>query len=174
MVFFYIMDLNHIILTPSLISELYFDSLTEAIKTNKQKEIKTTSDIPWEYIGKNEKKILFLVRYVNKKELPEQQRLFLNKMLAACKLSFSDIVLLNTGINPGVDFKQAEKHFKSKIVLLFGIEPVSIGLPMSFPHFQVQSFANSTFLFIPAIEQLDKDDLLKSKLWVSLRLIFSI
>jgi hypothetical protein len=65
-------------------------------------------------------------------------------------------------------------QFSSKIIFLFGIDPVSFGLPVNFPQFQLQPFASATFLFSPPLDELRKDELLKSKLWVCLRRLFAI
>ena len=64
--------------------------------------------------------------------------------------------------------------FKSKIVLLFAVEPASFGLPMSFPHFQIQPFAGNSFLFSPSLKELENDKMLKSKLWVCLKRLFNL
>jgi len=58
--------------------------------------------------------------------------------------------------------------------MLFGTEPSTINLPVSFPHFQLQSFNNYTFLFTPPLHEIRNDQILKSKLWVCLRKIFNV
>jgi hypothetical protein len=168
------MDLNHIELNPDLVAELYSSHLIKQNETVALTTPKSSKKSDWTYIGNNEKNILMLVNYPNQKELNLQQVSFLNKILKACKITFPDIAVMNMSQNPGANYKILQEYFKSQIVLLFDIEPSSFGLPLSFPHFQIQTFANCTFLFSPAIEELEKDDVLKSKLWVCLRRIFSI
>jgi hypothetical protein len=164
------MDLNHIDLTPSLVSALFPGSLIETQEHSAPSHKKNT----WNYTGNNQKNILLLLNYPGETELSKKQHAFLEKMMNACSISYDDLALMNLNQNPGANYKNLHEYFKSKIVLLFNIEPSSFGLPISFPQFQVQSFATSTFLFIPAIEELEKDNILESKLWVCLRRIFGI
>ncbi|HVT84528.1 MAG TPA: hypothetical protein VHD35_04970 [Chitinophagaceae bacterium] len=168
------MDLDHIELNPDLVANLYSSHLIQQNVTADSATPKSSKKSIWTYIGNNEKNILLLVNYPGQAELNKQQQSFLNNMLAACKISLSDVAVMNFGQNPSADHKNLQEYFKSQIIILFDIEPSSFGLPLSFPHFQVQSFANCTFLFTTSIEELEKDKVLKSKLWVCLRRIFGI
>jgi hypothetical protein len=98
----------------------------------------------------------------------------LTTMLIACQLSLNDVVIINRNNHPGTGYKELLDHFKSRIILLFAIEPLEMGLPVSFPYFQVQKFSNNTFLFSPSLHELDQDKLLKSRLWLCLKRIFGI
>ncbi|MBL7740465.1 MAG: hypothetical protein JNK14_14705 [Chitinophagaceae bacterium] len=129
---------------------------------------------PRKYLGENQKNILVLVNYPGTVYLPDEELNFLTNMLTACKLSLADVAVVNSSTDEGIGYKDAITHFKSRIIFLFGIAPLSFGLPVDFPHFQVQSFANVTFLYTPALEECRKDGVLKSKLWVCLRRIFGI
>lgn len=168
------MSLDQIQLTPGLISELYSKILTEIKETDAGLRKQSPEESEWNYIGENGKKILLLVNYPEQVQLTNMQFSFINNMLSACKISLQDVVLMNRTQNVKANHKKLIEYFQSKIILLFGIEPDSFGLPLNFPHFQVQNFSNCTFLFIPAIEDLENDKVLKSKLWVCLRRIFGI
>ena len=169
------MDLNHIELPLSLIADLYKSSLIEANPdVAKLQPERLATGKKWNYLGNNGKNILIIVKYENSFNLPDEQLVFLTNMLSACKISIGDTVILNLNNYPGASFKDLQSHFKSKIVFLYGVEPAAFGLPVNFPHFQVQSFSNCTFLFTPSLEELEKDKVLKSKLWVCLRRMFSI
>lgn len=170
------MSLNKIKLTNTLITELYSKSLvdTKANKVDTVIRSQAQKESEWNYLGKNEKQIMVLVHYPDQNELTDKQFSFLNNMLAACKISLADIVLMNISQNPDANHKKLTEYFHSTTILLFGIEPASFGLPLSFPHFQVQTFANCTYLFTPTLVELENDKVLKSKLWVCLRRIFGI
>jgi hypothetical protein len=58
--------------------------------------------------------------------------------------------------------------------LLFDTSPAAISLPMSFPYYQLQSFAGSTFLYAPSLKELENDRVEKSKLWVCLKRLFNL
>ena len=169
------MDLNHLELPASLIEDLYKFSLVgmNEVPVKLQPE-KIVIESKWKWLGNNGKNILVIVKYGNGIHLPDEQLGFLTNMLTACKIGLGDVAIVNLNNHPEASYKDLLNHFKSKIVFLYGIEPATFGLPVSFPHFQVQSFANCTFLFTPSLEELDKDKVLKSKLWVCLRRIFGI
>jgi hypothetical protein len=160
------MSLNNISLPASLVSDLYSSVLVEDIAAKKS--------IPWKYLGRNKKNILLLVNYSDVPYIPDKQLEFLTGILSACKLTLEDVALVNLHHHAGSSFTECANQIPCKTVLLFGTEPTSFGLPISFPPFQVQPFADYTFLYIPALEEIETDKLLKSKLWVCLKRIFQI
>jgi hypothetical protein len=187
------MSLNDLKLSPSLLTSLYPSSLinpeaTDVVPQSPPAEpvIKDAGpkdagpepisipDTKWKYLGNNQKNILVVVNYDNAVHLPDEELNFLTNMLTACKLSLADVAIVNYYHYQERPYKDFLTEFQSKIVFLFGIEPFAFQLPVSFPPFQVQSLANCTFLYAPALEVQRKDALLKSKLWVSLRTIFGI
>jgi hypothetical protein len=174
------MNLNDIKLPASLVASLYHHTLVEGPE-QLQKE-PTRIAVPaeknpepeWKYKGGNRKNILVILDYRNDTYLPENETNFFSGILTACKLDLQDVAIINMNNHPDATYKELMNYFKSKTLLLFGVEPASIGLPLSFPHFQVQSFANATFLFAPVLKELEDDKLLKSKFWVCLRKVFGI
>ena len=181
------MGLNDLHLSPAVLSRLYPsslintdnidivepDALTKDFKKINIETEKSTGQT-WKCLGSNQQKILIVVNYSDAVHLPDEELNFLTNMLVACKLSLGDVAIVNRNNYQDVFYKDILSHFQSKIIFLFGVEPAEFGLPVSFPYFQVQSLANSTFLYTPALEERHTDALLKSKLWVSLRSIFGI
>jgi len=173
------MDLNHIDLSSSLIADLYRSSLVDTNEPSSKPKLRTIvsdhhTNNEWKHLGENKKNILIVVDYADTVYLPDKELSFLTNMLSACKLSLADVAIVNRNNYKEKEYKELLVYFKSRIVFLFGIEPSSFGLPVSFPHFQIQPFAKATFLFAPSLEEHKKDELLKSKLWVCLRRIFAI
>lgn len=180
------MGLNDLQLSPNLLSTLYPSSLInpeEAVVAQPAPKAESKVEKPatpvveepyWRYLGNNNKNILVVVSYPDAVHLPDDELGFLTNMLTACKLSLGDVAIINKNNYQQRDYKEFMENFKSKIVLLFGIDPLTFGLPVGFPQFQIQSVANCKFLFSSSLEQTRSDALLKSKLWVSLRSIFGI
>ncbi|MBK5269823.1 MAG: hypothetical protein JJE22_02295 [Bacteroidia bacterium] len=179
------MNINNIKLPAFVIADLYQSSLIEADETTLGiqteaiiPEIKisdtadTNSGLKW--LGENRKNILIIARYSDVVHLPDSEFNFLIGILGACNLNIGDVAFLNLNNHFGITYAELATHFESKIIFLFGVEPTVLGLPISFPHFQVQSFANSSFLFSPALNELESDKVLKSKLWVCLQRIFNL
>lgn len=124
-------------------------------------------------LGNNQQQILLLVRYPDTVFLPDSALDFLTGVLTACKLSMADVALVN--LHPAaLDYKILTQQFSSRICILFGISPAEIGLPMNFPHYQLQPFATNTFLYTPALDDMEQDKVEKSKLWVCLKRLFNI
>jgi hypothetical protein len=157
------MDLNNIQITPEIATALYRFSLVDG-------PLGTAT--AWKYLGENKKNILIVVNHIDTTHLPDEDLAFLTTILSACKLSLADVAIVNKNNYSNQTYKEYTGHFKSKIVLLFGTDPVSFGLPLDFPHFQVQSFSKCTFLYSPSLNEYDQ--LVKSKLWVCLQRIFGV
>ena|SRR5690349_13039064 len=175
------MDLNHIELSTDLIADLYSSVMVDPVastdaKTNeKPVELVTQKEKPgFRSLGDNQKNILILVNDPDSTHIADQQLNFLTGILSACKLSLADVSIVNRHQYPESNYKDLTTAFKSKIVLLFDIEPSTIGLPMIFPHYQIQAFARQSFLYAPSLSSLENDKLEKSKLWVSLKRLFNI
>ena len=165
------MDLNHIELPASTVAELYRSSLV--IPTDKMVDIpaQTESAAP-KWLGNNKKNVLILVKHEDAIHLPDTDLALLTTILTACKLSLGDVAILNLYSLNSFDYKKAQQLFKPFQVLLFGIEPSSIGLPLSFPHFQIQNFQQTSYLFSPTLSITGNDRALKTSLWQSLKLLF--
>jgi len=106
------------------------------------------------------------------KELPSQQLDFLNNVMKACKLEQSDYAIISNKQNDLPDYKAIFNQFNQKQLILFGIDPSAIGLPINFPHFQVQSFQQVRYLAAPKLEIIETDKALKMQLWQCLKQLF--
>jgi DNA polymerase III psi subunit len=149
------------------VADLYKTSLVETGTPiiSESKQVK--------YLGNNQKSILVIVSHQNIPFLPDAELSFLTNILAACKLSIADIAIIN---NNGVDQADLQTIINSegRNVLLFGVEPLAIGLPINFPPFQLQQFNKRTYLHAPELSQIENDKGLKTKLWNSLKALFGI
>ena len=176
------MSLNDLHLSSSLVAMLYPNSLLSfeiddvVTKSNKSvSEQKITADAePSKWLGNNQKNILIVVQYNDVVHLPDDELNFLTGILTACKLSLGDVAIINTNNYKKVNYLDILNQFNSRIVFLFGISPADFGLPVNFPHFQVQAVSGCTYLSTPALEQRSADNMFKSRLWLCLRSIFSI
>ena len=94
-------------------------------------------------------------------------------MLGACKLGIEDVAIVNIANQPS-EYKPLLENYRSRIALLFDIEPSSFGLPMSFPFYQIQPFAGCSFLYSPSLNILENNKDEKAKLWMALKRLFNI
>jgi len=172
------MDLNHMKLPASVVTELYHSSLIDTYETPLNQvvaditENKPADHPTWKWLGENRKNVLIIVSNSDVVHLPDHDLVFLTGILGACKLNMADVAIVNLNNHPEASYKELVAFFKSKIVLLFAVEPASFGLPMSFPHFQIQPFTGNSFLFSPSLKALEKDKVLKIKFRVCLKRFF--
>lgn len=177
------MGLSDLSLPGSVIADLYKQSLVQAGATSQpvvapETSIKTNeAGNNYKFLGNNQQRIAIMVAFENETWLPDQHLQFLTKMLEACKLNLGDVAIVNHA-KKEVDIERLREQLRPANVLLFGVEPVTIKLPMNFPQFKEQAFAGTTYLYTPPLEQLNQDNeegkLLKSKLWVCLRKLFKV
>ena len=106
--------------------------------------------------------------------MPDSEFSFFTGILSACKLTVADVAIVNINNHPQASYKELTSFFTSKIVFLFDIEPAAFGLPMNFPHYQIQSFAGNSFLYSPSLKDLEDDKVQKSKLWICLKRLFNL
>lgn len=126
-------------------------------------------------LGNNKQQISIVVNYPNDVFVPEADLQFLTKMLGACKLNMANVAIVNHATAP-VTIDKLKVQLQPKSLLLFGIEPADIQLPISFPPFKEQPYAGTTYLFTPSLSILNQETeeakLLKRKLWDCLKRMF--
>jgi hypothetical protein len=158
---------------------------TTAIPETKSPEpapITRTSSPPspdgsYKFLGNNRRQITVLVQSPGVAFLPDDQLSFLTRMLEACKMNVGDVAIVNLA-NAAVTITALKQQLQPKVILLFGMEPVAIKLPMNFPWFKIQTYDECIYLCAPSLEELvlpgDESKLLKSKLWMCLKTLFGI
>lgn len=147
-------------------------------KPVKQPEIiqpKSQEPVSYKTLGNNKRQIAIVVNFPNEVFLPEDDLQFLTKMISACKLNMADVAIVNHAVAQ-VAIEPLKQQLQPKYVLLFGVEPGAIQLPINFPAFKEQAYAGSTYLFTPPLNQLNQENdeakLLKRKLWDCLKRLF--
>lgn len=135
------------------------------------------AEAPYKFLGKNSKKITILVQSPNIPFLPDNQLAFLTKILEACRMNIGDVAIVNTATAP-VNIATLKQQLQPTAILLFGLEPTAIKLPINFPEFKVQPYDSCSYLSAPPLTRLvaqsEESKLLKSKLWVCLKTLFNV
>lgn len=166
------MGLENIQLSTTTLVDLYKDVLIELDKNATPSAEEKTISIP--FLGGNRRKIALVVDYRDERFLPAGPLKFLQGILNACNLNLEDVAIVNKSTLSTSAYDNWNAHLQSNVILLFGMNPESIGVPLHFPFFQIQSFNNIRFLSSPSLEELENDKLLKSKLWLCLKNLFSL
>ena len=174
------MSLQNTILPDILIADLYRNVLVipPAPRSNSNVEIAKEKEAQAiKFLGNNLKKIVIVVNQPTEVFLPEKHLEFLSKILVACKLNIGDVAIVNVGYK-FVDIATIKQELKPNYVILFGLEPTDLKLPLNFPHFKIQNYDEVAYLSVPAFEALNVENeegkLLKTKLWVCLKTMFEV
>ena len=180
------MSLNNIELQDFMLAELYKDNLVAgsssvpAASTTKS-PVSPAPPPPaspgYKFLGNNRRNITILVQSPGKAFLPDEQLTFLTKILEACQMNIGDVAIVNHASVPVV-VTDLRRQLQPSIILLFGLDPVAIKLPIQFPVFKQQAYDQCTYVSAPALEELvqptQEGKLLKSKLWVTLKTLFNV
>jgi hypothetical protein len=143
-----------------------------------------TAQAPIKYLGNNRRHITLLVHSPGSPFLPDNQLAFLTKILEACRLTLADIAIVNNAAAETniaatpITISDIRRQLTPRTILLFGLEPSTLRLPINFPPFKTLDYDGCTYLSAPGLEQLvsntEESKLLKSKLWVCLKTIFDV
>lgn len=125
------------------------------------------------YLGNNQKGILIVVANDDAPFLSDTELAFLTSVLAACKLNIADTAIANFSKDKK-GYAEWASILSLNTTLLFGVSPTHFGLPMNFPHYQVQQFSKCTYIAAPALSIIEKNKELKKLLWVSLKKHFGL
>jgi hypothetical protein len=178
-----IMGINHLQLSPELIAALYPETL---VAGNDPGNIKKTgkmsvTDLPrapaYSFLGKNLRSICFLVDCPGQDYIPEKELGFLLRILSACKCSLDDIALVNAARLP-IRFNELTKQLQPRILILWGIRPVSIGLKDDLPDFSISPLEGVSVIPVLTPDLMSGESPegleLKQRLWACLKRLFNL
>jgi hypothetical protein len=165
------MSLDNVQLPPIVLQDLFKNSLISQEPDNAAS--KPSFPTPGlSFLGDNQKKIAIIVSDTAAIYLPDEDLNFLLGILKACNLNMADIALLNLAANPSLNHLLINQELAAEKILLFGVEPLALELPLQFPHYQVQQYNNQAYLSSPALNILQNDKEEKLKLWACLKKLF--
>jgi hypothetical protein len=165
------MSLDNIQLPPLVVADLFKNVLIDS-KTTEQPS-KNQTNASFKHLGNNLKQICVLVSDEEAVYLKENELSFLLGVLSACKLSMADIALINLYKN-NLTYTLIKEEAAAQIVLLFGVTPSHIDLPLSFPQYQIQQYNEQQYVYAPTLTELMNNKEEKTKLWNTLKKLFSL
>ena len=166
------MSLDNIHLPAIVLQDLYKNSLIELDSGTEEKTIEKNASIA--FLGNNQQQVTIVVNDTTSIYLPDEELNFLMGILSACKLSMADVALVNIAKTGTLTYTKIEEELNAGTILLFGVEPVQLQLPLQFPQYQIQKFNNQVYLAAPALTIIAADKAEKTRLWGRLKQIFSI
>jgi hypothetical protein len=116
---------------------------------------------------------MVLVDYPGETVMERNDLQYLGNILAACKRSLEDSLVLNMSGLPVGSFSTWAPTPSPRFIWMIGLEPQQVSLPARFPAFQVQTLGDITYIWTPPLSALqDKEG--KTKLWNALKQMFRI
>jgi DNA polymerase III psi subunit len=157
------MSLNEQTLSPSALKILLGQSLYSIDREQPQKT-DTASPVS---------KRKYLVLLSEAPDSNDTRQTLLQGILDACRIGASDVNIIPAFRQDG-DANTLREIYGASFVILFGVEPGDIRLPVYFPHFQPQQHDGVTYLTSPGLTDLQNDKTAKKLLWESLRKALSL
>lgn len=148
-------NVNEIRLSNEMISALYGRSLVMPEEAKKGKE-------KVKFLGNNARNVLVLVNNAEHSFLPENELVFLTKMLAACQLNIGDVAIVNV---QNVAVTDAVAELLPEKIIDFGTSP------------ETSFESGSTVSSVPLKQMLGESQearQLKGKLWTGLKQMFGL
>ena len=177
------MGINHLLLSSELIAALYPESLVDGNEAVPVKEnVRIPKPVaaktpPYPFLGENNHSICFLANYPEEDFLPAEQLGFLKKMLTACKLDLNDVALLNIA-HFSFDLAELRIQLHPRIIFLWGIPPVSVGLKSGLPDFNISVFDGISIIPVLSPDTMSgnrpEGTEFKQRLWICLKKLFTL
>ena len=174
------MSFEGVVLPNFLIADLYKGILVEdEIKINIKKVAETKEDkhISVSFLGSNNKQVVIVINDNDAAIIGDEKLQLLTNLLTACKLSLADVAIVNA-YNKQLIYSQIKIDLQPKFLILMGIDAKVFKLPIIFPEYKIQQYDNCPILLTSDLNNLlgttTEVKVEKSKLWLSLKLLFSI
>jgi hypothetical protein len=133
----------------------------------------TNAGVSMKYLGKNQKGIVIVVQEASVIYLTDAQMDFLIKVIAACQLSLDDCAVVNLAHQPA-DYLTLETQLNASVVLMLGVSPQQVNLPLAFPAYQVQAYRNARYVHSEPVNVLMASIEEKRKFWGTLKMVFNL
>jgi hypothetical protein len=166
------MSLDNIQLPPLVLQDLFKKTLVDLKAEQPGKVLADSGSIAW--LGQNGQAVAILVHAPESLYLPDSELDFLMGILTACRLSMADVALVNLHRYPELDYTALTAATGAQKLMLFGVGPEALQMPLSFPIYQVQRYNNQVYLAAPPLALLQADRMEKAKLWACLKQVFSV
>lgn len=162
----------------TVINDFQPSSVYEIATTPVPKPATTFATSNIKYLGGFGKKISIVLEDHFQPHLNDGDLAFLAKLLQACQLSLNDVAIINV-VSNRLFSNQLWQLMPSEKMIIFDIDPGTLGLPFRLSHFKLQPWSDCVFLASPSLEALQKDASenvvqLKRNLWESLKKMFLV
>ena len=130
------------------------------------------------FLGNNKKNIVLIVNELEGVFISDNNLTLIEKLLSACKLTLADVAVLNIA-KTKINYKDFKQQLQPQVLILMGIDPTSIQLPLVFPMHKIQAYDSCKMLITTSIDRMQKTNdpkVLEEKkeLWGLLKTLFNL
>jgi len=144
------------------------EQVTPVLSIVEEPKLVFEKKVEFEYLGKNQKRILILVNDNTNKVSSVQGTELLRKLVKAIELTNNDFALVNYANYTNASFEDLKSFFKCELILSFGVAMRTLGLAEQ-PLHQLFVVDSVKFVFTKNLHDLDSDQVSKKILWGSLQ-----
>src|SRR5579871_3579782 len=109
-----------------------------------------SSPAAYKFLGSHHRKVTIIVDSPGSAFLPDEQLGFLTKILEACRMNIGDVAIVNHHTAP-VAIATLRQQLQPEFILLFGVSPTAVRLPINFAEFRPQPYDQCTYLLTPPL-----------------------
>lgn len=124
----------------------------------------------WKTFSKEKGMILYFSNPVEQ-AMPQEDQEFLSKILAAIKVEFEQIAVINVDF-VNLPFYEVVNKVDPKKFICLGIHPKRVQLNIDVMPYKVLHLDNRELMFGHSLKDISKDQVLKKRLWEALQQIF--
>ena len=165
------MSLDNIQLNNRVVADLYRNALINLDNDQPVSASSTSKNL--EYLGKNGKQILLLLKEPQHKYVEENDLAFLSKILSAVNLTLADVAIVNCHENSQAHYENLMEHVKPSKIIFFGVGAEELGFPLQFGSYKPQTYNGQVYLSSISLKNLQDNVEEKKKFWASLQQMFS-
>jgi DNA polymerase III psi subunit len=151
---------------------LHNDVLTALFKNSFLVDLSATQENKEEQTDGPKQLEVMVFHHHAQKELPSSQLALLEAILNACKLNTTQVMIYRKNDTHATPLNALLEKYQPQKIILFGVDPAAIGLPIHFPVFQIQQYQQAQYLHAPSLTDLENYKQLKIQLWQKLKLLF--
>lgn len=155
-----------------VLAEMYKNNI---VSTKTEAQPKST---PIGFLGDNKKNIAILLQDDDAVFINDERLNFLSNILQACHLTLADVAIINIKNQPDIHYQNIVEQLQPKFILLFDININAIGFSNNLQLYQLQKINDYTIMSAAPLDKMlsktQEAKIEKSKLWMSLKIMFNI
>ncbi|MBL4655936.1 MAG: hypothetical protein JKY33_08960 [Bacteroidia bacterium] len=144
----------------------FFDSPVYIIEPNPHLQKKEDN---LNFLGENDKGIVFLVDYDNEEILSESHQSVFEKILNALGLSFNDCAFINISTCHTLNFELLTEKINMRNLILMGIKYKELNIPTKLSIHQIATLNSINILSSYSLNELLEDRKKKEQFWALLK-----